>query len=115
MILTEGSKVLHTILIESMIILRLGKYWSYYFYSNNEYFRPFIRIFEYLFYLMNYRFLPKMFKISTTNLIWVEITEYHVLVRVCTQEGQQITKLDFLDFLESLVTILENLPESRQF
>jgi hypothetical protein len=31
----------------------------------------------------------------------VEITEYHVLVRVCTQEF--------------LVTILEKLPESRQF
>jgi hypothetical protein len=42
---------------------------------------------------------------------FVEITEYHVLPRVCTPEGQ-ITKLDFLDFLEFLLTILEKLPES---
>jgi hypothetical protein len=75
-----------------MVSFRVGKYSSYYFYSNNEYFRHFIRIF---------RFLPKIFKYLKyqQQKNWVEITEYHVLVRVCTQEGQQITKLEFLEFL----------------
>jgi hypothetical protein len=26
---------------------------------------------------------------------WVEITEYHIVVYICTQKGQQITKLQF--------------------
>jgi hypothetical protein len=36
-------------------------------------------------------FSPKLKK----NPNWVEITEYHVLVLICTQKGQQITKLEF--------------------
>jgi hypothetical protein len=49
----------------------------------------FIQIFEYLFYVI------KIQKKSKKNLNWVEITENHVLGLICTQKGQQITKLDF--------------------
>jgi hypothetical protein len=39
-------------------------------------------------------FSPKLKKIQK-NPNCVEITEYHVLGLICTQKGQQITKLDF--------------------
>jgi hypothetical protein len=45
----------------------------------------FIQVFE---YFSNIFFLLK-------NPNWVEIAEYHVLGLICTQKGQQITKLDF--------------------
>jgi hypothetical protein len=61
-----------------------------YFYSNNEYFRLFIR----MFILLNK--LPILAqKNPKKNQNWVEITKYNVLVYIFTQKCQQITKLDF--------------------
>jgi hypothetical protein len=73
--------------------------------GSNEYFRLFIRIFEFnirifriLILLNKLPILAFSFKISkiSKNKNWVEITEYHVLVRVCTQVGQ--LNWIFLDF-----------------
>jgi hypothetical protein len=56
-------------------------------------------------------FSPKFKKIQK-NPNWVDITEYHVLGLICTQKGQQITKLDFWMIL---VKILEKMSESLHF
>jgi hypothetical protein len=54
--------------------------------------------------------LPILANISKKNQNCDEITDFLVLGLICTQMGQQITKLDLLDVF---VNILEKLPESR--